>query len=68
MILEIEILPRCGDCQFFDQCSKVCIGLDENETFAEIGGCETFQAADDKTRQEREVFNRLKQYAKENAK
>lgn len=44
-----KLLPRCGDCHFFEKCSQVCIGLDENETFAEIGGCETFQAADDKT-------------------
>lgn len=53
------VFPRCGDCQFFEKCSKVCIGLDENETFAEIGGCETFQAADDKTRQYRKTFKAI---------
>ena len=58
-------MSRCGDCQFFEKCSKVCMGLDENEGFLEIGGCETFQLADDKTRQYREVFKRITKYMKE---
>ena len=41
------------------------MGLDENEGFPEIGGCETFQLAEDKTRQYREVFKRITQYMKE---
>lgn len=56
----------CGDCQFFEKCSKVCIGLDENESFPEIGGCETFQPADDKTKQYRKVCKQIIQYVKEN--
>ena len=60
----MKLLPRCGDCAFFEKCSEVCIGLDENETFPETGGCETFQAADDKTRQYREEIKRITEYMK----
>lgn len=60
-----KLLPRCGDCNFFEKCSQVCIGLDENETFPEIGGCETFQAADDKTKQYREVLHNITKHMKE---
>ncbi len=58
-------MSRCGDCAFYEKCSKECRGLDKNEEFPEIGGCEAFQLADDKTRQERKMFKRLAQYAKE---
>lgn len=34
---------RCGDCVFFEQCSKECKGLDENECFSEVGGCGKFK-------------------------
>lgn len=62
---EKTILRHCTDCQFFDECSKICISLDENETFAEVGGCETFQAANDKVKQYREVLHNVTKYMKE---
>lgn len=34
---------RCGDCVFFEKCSKECKGLDENESFPEVGGCGKFK-------------------------
>ena len=60
-----KLLRRCGDCQFFDTCLRASGDLDENETFAEIGGCKTFQVADDKTRQDRKVIHNITKYMKE---
>lgn len=51
-------MKRCGECEFFDECSKICYKLDPNETFAEIGGCPCYSATDKAII--KEIINKIK--------
>lgn len=52
-------MNRCGDCQFFEECSKEYSGLGE-----EARACADYQGADDKTRVYRAVLKRITEYMK----
>lgn len=36
-------MSRCGDCKYYSECLAECLKLDENEQFAEVGGCKGFK-------------------------
>lgn len=39
-------MKRCGDCEFFSDCSQICKGLSADESFPEVGGCPLYHASD----------------------
>ena len=39
-------MKRCGDCEFFSDCRKICKELSADESFPEVGGCPLYHASD----------------------